>query len=214
MNICSIFMQSLFYLRQAIDIEEVIMPTREEQKELRRQEIIAAALDLFIKKGYGGTRISDIAKAVHMSTGLLFHYYESKEKLYEELVCIGVDGPTKIMQQTIEDPLTFFTVSMESILGYMKENPITGKFFVLMRQVCDQEPVTEKIAELLPKLSNVEASIPIIKKGQELGQFKEGDPLALSVAIWGALQGIAETCAKNPAIPLPEARWIVDIIKK
>ena len=43
------------------------MPTREEQKEARRYEILMVALDLFIKKGFGGTRIVDIAKAAGMS---------------------------------------------------------------------------------------------------------------------------------------------------
>ena len=99
------------------------MPTREEQKEARRNEILMAALDIFIKKGYAGTRITDIAEAVHMSTGLLFHYYESKEKLYETLVEIGVSGPQTVMKEDSTDPITFFYNAAHSILLYTKENP-------------------------------------------------------------------------------------------
>ena len=55
---------------------------RVEQKEKRRQEILNAGLDLFIQKGYSATRTAEIAKAVDMSEGLLFHYFETKEKLY------------------------------------------------------------------------------------------------------------------------------------
>lgn len=190
------------------------MPTREEQKETRRNEILLAALDLFVKKGYGGTRITDIAKAAGMSTGLLFHYYESKEKLYEALVELGVMGPEMAMQQNITDPLAFFESAAEMILFFMKENPFAAKIFVLMMQVCNQEPVTERIGELIPKLTNIPDSVPIIEKGQELGELKEGDPLALSIAFWGAIQGIAESFAMRPELPLPDSKWIVDIIKK
>jgi len=30
------------------------------------------------------------------------------------------------------------------------------------------------------------------KQGQRKGQIKEGDPLALAIAYWGAVQGVAE----------------------
>ena len=83
-----------------------------------------------------------------------------------------------------------------------------------MMQVCNQEPVTEKIGELVKKITNVEDSIPIIKKGQEVGEIKDGDPLALSVAFWGAIQGIAESYAMDPTLPLPESSWVVDMIRK
>lgn len=36
-------------------------------------------LDLFIRKGYAATKISDIAEHVGMSVGLLFYYFESKD---------------------------------------------------------------------------------------------------------------------------------------
>ena len=52
--------------------------TRKEQKEERRKAILMTALTLFVENGYHETRISDIAQAVPMSTGLLFHYFESK----------------------------------------------------------------------------------------------------------------------------------------
>ena len=37
------------------------MATRKEQKDKRREDIILAGIDLFIKNGYAGTKINDIA---------------------------------------------------------------------------------------------------------------------------------------------------------
>lgn len=190
------------------------MPTREEQKEARRQEILMAALDLFIKKGFGGTRITDIAKAVNMSTGLLFHYFDSKEKLYEALIEMGISGPQAMMTMDSTDPLVFFQTVAETIFYYLKLNPFSAKMFVLMMQVTYQEPATEKIAQMAPQITNIQHTVKIIEKGQQLGQIKEGDPLALSMAFWGAIQGVAQTCAMADGLPVPEAKWVVDILRK
>ncbi|MEN6339070.1 MAG: helix-turn-helix domain-containing protein, partial [Clostridiaceae bacterium] len=51
------------------------MTVRDDQKEKRREDILRAGLDLFVKKGYTATKIKDIADQVGMSLGLLFHYF-------------------------------------------------------------------------------------------------------------------------------------------
>ena len=53
-----------------------------------------------------------------------------------------------------------------------------------------------------------------MKKGQQQGSIREGDPMALSVAFWTAIQGVAMATALQPGVPVPQADWIVDIIRK
>ena len=48
----------------------------------RRSSVYSKALDLFIQKGYSGTSISMIAKALGMSKANLYHYCSSKEDLF------------------------------------------------------------------------------------------------------------------------------------
>ena len=47
--------------------------TRNEQKEERRKQILFKALELFVTKGFTETKITDIAQALDISTGLLLH---------------------------------------------------------------------------------------------------------------------------------------------
>ena len=47
----------------------------------RQSEIYRKTLDLFVKKGYEGTSISMIAKALGMSKANLYYYFPSKENL-------------------------------------------------------------------------------------------------------------------------------------
>jgi TetR/AcrR family transcriptional regulator, fatty acid metabolism regulator protein len=48
--------------------------------------IIEAALKVFSTKGYASTRMADIAKEADMSYGLVYHYFENKEKLFDAIV--------------------------------------------------------------------------------------------------------------------------------
>ncbi|QQE80346.1 TetR/AcrR family transcriptional regulator [Alicyclobacillus sp. SO9] len=54
--------------------------------EMRRAQIVAAAVKLFIKKGFHPTTTREIAKASGLSTGLLYEYVQSKEDILF-LVC-------------------------------------------------------------------------------------------------------------------------------
>ena len=86
--------------------------TRKEQKEERRNAILMTALTLFVERGYYDTKIADIAAAVPMSTGLLFHYFASKEELLLELVKMGNQGPGSIGDSADCPPDVYLTSQM------------------------------------------------------------------------------------------------------
>lgn len=190
------------------------MGQRSEQKEKRRMEILSAALDLFITKGYAATKISDIADRVGMSVGLMFHYFESKEKLYEELIKIGVAGPALVLEIDAVDPLTFFEQAAGFILDSIKTQPFSAKMFVLMTQALGNDAAPPSIKALLSQMNIMEQSAFIIQAGQQNGTIRAGNPLALSITFWTAITGIAQYAALYPDIPLPETEWLVDLIKK
>lgn len=59
---------------------------RERRKEARPGELLAAALDLFVEKGFAATRVDDVAKRAGVSKGTLFLYFSSKEELFKAVV--------------------------------------------------------------------------------------------------------------------------------
>ncbi len=189
------------------------MGSREEQKEKRRQDILAAALDLFVTNGYKETKITDIARKVSMSTGLLFHYFESKEILYTELVKIGLEGTRYPLQTKYDDAITYFEKFTKELFQIMKQQPFVAKMFVLMAAAQKSEGTPEKVREIAMQVDTMERFIPIIEQGQVKGTIREGDPRALSIAYWCSIQGIAEQYARYNDIPVPEAEWIVDIVR-
>ncbi|MBW2636854.1 MAG: TetR/AcrR family transcriptional regulator [Deltaproteobacteria bacterium] len=52
----------------------------------KQEIIIDAALEVFRDKGYANTRMADIARRAGVSYGLVYHYFESKEVLFDVIV--------------------------------------------------------------------------------------------------------------------------------
>lgn len=193
------------------------MLTREEQKEQRKQLIIFKALELFARKGYSDTKIGDIAKAANMSVGLMFHYFESKEQLYEALVRMGAQGTNVPLDMDFENPLDYFSGFLKTLFQYAKEQPWVFYMFVLMSQARRSDGIPPHIKEIAMSVNQVEQSAEIIAAGQQYGYFREGDPYSLSFAFWSSVQGIMEQLAVSPELiekgQLPETDWIIDIIR-
>lgn len=59
---------------------------RERRKDARPGELLEAALDLFVEKGYAATRVEEVAARAGVSKGTLFLYYPSKEELFKAVV--------------------------------------------------------------------------------------------------------------------------------
>lgn len=51
-----------------------------------RRELLSQCFDLFADKGYGSLTMRQIAQGLGVSTGTLYHYFPSKEVLFEQLL--------------------------------------------------------------------------------------------------------------------------------
>ncbi len=66
--------------------------TRQRRKEARPGELLAAALDLFVEKGFAGTRSEEVAQRAGVSKGTLFLYFPTKEELFKAVVRENISG--------------------------------------------------------------------------------------------------------------------------
>lgn len=51
-----------------------------------RKELLSKCFDLFAEKGYAAITMRQIAEGLSVSTGTLYHYFSSKQALFEQLV--------------------------------------------------------------------------------------------------------------------------------
>jgi len=63
-----------------------LKPRWERRKDARPQELLAAALDLFVERGFASTRLEDVARRAGVSKGTLYLYFTNKEELFKAVV--------------------------------------------------------------------------------------------------------------------------------
>ncbi|MFA9440897.1 TetR/AcrR family transcriptional regulator [Uliginosibacterium sp. sgz301328] len=59
---------------------------RQRRKEARPGELLAAALDVFVERGFAATRLDEIAARAGVSKGTLYLYFDSKEALFKAVI--------------------------------------------------------------------------------------------------------------------------------
>jgi len=159
-------------------------PLNEQQLEHIRKErmeqIKKAAVKTFALYGYEGTKMSIIAEEAGVSQGLFYRYFKSKEDLFtilvKELLETAIMGLQDIylLPGTPREQLRTLTKHM------FDEN---GKYsFMLIKQARTMKKITNLHSEILEQYSPnalIDPLIPLFIKGQEIGEFREGNPRQL-----------------------------------
>src|SRR5437667_10975984 len=61
-------------------------PRWQRRKDARPEEIVAAALDVFVEHGFAGARLEDVARRAGVTKGTVYLYFKSKEALFKAVV--------------------------------------------------------------------------------------------------------------------------------
>lgn len=76
------------------------------RKQARPRELLDAALDVFVDKGFAAARAEEIAARAGVSKGTLYLYFDSKEDLLRTLIAEGfstrIDGPARQLPTSTE----------------------------------------------------------------------------------------------------------------
>ena len=60
----------------------------------KRDEIVGAALQLFLENGYDGTSVRSIMNQAGGEVGLFYYYFKNKDKVFDLQTAISFDGDT------------------------------------------------------------------------------------------------------------------------
>lgn len=67
-------------------LEQPTRPRWERRKDARPQELLDAALELFVERGFAATRLEDVAARAGVSKGTLYLYFANKQELFKAVV--------------------------------------------------------------------------------------------------------------------------------
>ena len=90
-----------------------------------RKELLSKCFDLFAEKGYGALTMRQIAESLNVSTGTVYHYFPSKQALFEQLV-------EEISFQDISSALA----EMKGVQTLSETMTAMGKYLVKNQDYC------------------------------------------------------------------------------
>jgi len=160
------------------------------RSESRREELVAAAVRAFARKGYHGCRISDIAEEAGVSHGLVYHYFTSKEEILETIfrenwgvvaVAIGEIASTSD-GSAVEEVRKIVSLMLHS----WRRDPEVVR--VLVREIARSPQLQERIGDFQP---GFDALTRVIERGQKAGEIDPAlDARVATFAVWGMIDEV------------------------
>ncbi|WP_394780852.1 TetR/AcrR family transcriptional regulator [Undibacterium sp.] len=157
-------------------------PRWERRKDARPQELLSAALDLFVERGFAATRLDDIAKNAGVSKGTLYLYFSSKEELFKTVVRENVVPMIGQAEETV-DQFTGTTAELfrEIIMGWwqvMGNTKLSGLSKLMMAEACNFPELAQFYNEEV--ISRSDAMVArMLKRGIARGEIR---PMNLEMA--------------------------------
>ena len=158
----------------------------------KRQQLLAAALDVFSLYGFNGASLDEIAQIAEMHKSNIFYYYENKEALYVEVLTTVMQkwlAPLQALEAELE-PVEALTHYLMTKIETAKTQPKASRLFAL--EVIQGAPhILPILKGPLKKLFKRKAKV--ISNWQEQGKISAGiDAELLILNIWGLTQNYAD----------------------
>jgi len=167
------------------------MSPRPDVSEERTGQILAAAAEVFARKGFHRARMDDIAQEAGLSKGTLYLYFRNKEAMITALLdrifrremhglddLIHADGPAS------ERLLRFVDAILADLPRWLRLLPVAYEFLSLIfRRRAVQRAFRQYLRTYL------DLTIPIIQDGIDRGEFHNLDPTDGALALGAIFEG-------------------------
>ena len=174
---------------------------KEKEREARRDLILAAARKLFAEKDFRSVTVREIAKAIGVSPGTIYRYYENLDDLFLDVFYAGAEEITERLDQAngweaglsirrfceiyiscLNENISFYQMMSHFMLGGKLSPEATDKLNPTMREL----------------MSRVES---VIKSAGHTDETR-----LISHALFSSLNGIMISYARYPGRNLEEIR--------
>ncbi len=162
---------------------------REKEKQRQRNEMFAAALELFSKKGFHNVSMHEIAGRADFAIGTVYKFFKNKEDLYKSMLMEKAQEFHRALKAVLDtkgDPLTvlrnyvaakgaIFAENVESVRLYYAETQ--GASYNLKAGL--DRDIQSLYDEVLEKLTS------LFRTGIRKRLFRKLDPYYMAVALEG-----------------------------
>jgi Transcriptional regulator len=154
-------------------------PKFRRRAEARPDEVLDAALELFLERGFAATKVDDVAKRAGVSKGLVYLYFPSKEALIEGIVLRAV---APVADKAIAEisgfeghPRVAISTVMRFLVMRLSDPRVMAVPRLIMREVAQFPHVAQMYRrEVLDRV------IPVLRdrlqRGMDQGYLRPHDP--------------------------------------
>ncbi len=163
------------------------MTDRSIAQEEKRRVILDAAVRVFARRGYHGSRVGDIAEEAGIAHGLLYHYFASKEEVlatvfrenwgrllaaFHQVEASGEPAPEQLRRVA------------KILLRSWRDDPDLVR--VMVREVARSPHLQQQVGEIREAFLVIQR---IVERGQAEGTFRgDLEPRLVSWIFYGALE--------------------------
>jgi AcrR family transcriptional regulator len=164
-------------------------PRWERRKDARPAELLGAAAELFVERGFAATRLEDVAARAGVSKATLYLYYANKEELLAAVVRSGLsavaDAEERI-ERFVGDSGQLLRSVIDGLWMKFGSAPLSGVPKLVLAE-CSNFPELARLyhAEVIQRVSALLARI--LDRGVRRGEFRKVDVGPTARALLGPL---------------------------
>jgi AcrR family transcriptional regulator len=159
----------------------------------KRRRVLDAALAMFAERGYHGTAMPDVAATAGVATGTLYHYFEDKAGLVNELyrdaklklraaMIDGLVDPDVTRPGAVE---AWFRDLWANLATYAQSEPQTFRFLEMHDHIEYLDPTNRQL--------EVAVLAPVVKVALAIRERAGGSRIDLVMSLlWGAFVGLVK----------------------
>jgi TetR/AcrR family transcriptional regulator len=156
---------------------------RRQRIELSREQILDTAEQLFSERGYHDTGLKEVADRCEFSVGSIYHFFESKDRLYEEVLMRRGGGQVAEMRRIADGdaPADELLIEMARLqIEHFRKYPAWGRLTTRVLTLGVQ-PTPDLPGTFLDAYRDaIDLEAGLIAKGQNDGSLRAGSPRALA----------------------------------
>jgi AcrR family transcriptional regulator len=172
----------------------------------RREQMLRAALEVIIERGYAETRIADVAERTGTSPALVIYYFKTRDQLLTEAIRYSDDTWYAEYLRRMEEIPTAVgrlaqLIAMNCLPG---TDPEPGAYWTLWLDLWAFSPRSPGVAAVRQKSDERwrDAIRSIVLAGQEAGEFASVDADDFTITLAGLLDGLAiQIALDDPQVP-------------
>ena len=158
------------------------------------EAIIEAAAGVFRRQGYHGAKMADIAAAVNLTAGSLYHHFPSKQDLLIAVLDEGLGRITRqvraIVADSPEDPATTLRRIVHAHIHSMIDNAnIAAAVIFEGRALLDVPQVRDRFVAQRDDLETLYRQV--VEQGIAAGVFRPVDAGIFTKTVFGALNWVS-----------------------